>query len=91
MTCIVCMTLVTTVLHVHPFLSFLCHLGVIMAPTRELAMQIYKECRKFSKPLGLQVVCVYGGTGISEQVTWHYTDDMFTEIDSSFLLARSIS
>ncbi|PIK56871.1 putative ATP-dependent RNA helicase DDX46 [Apostichopus japonicus] len=43
-------------------------IALIMAPTRELAMQIYKECRKFSKPLGLQVVCVYGGTGISEQI-----------------------
>ena len=39
-----------------------------MTPTRELAMQIYKEGKKFAKPLGLRVVCVYGGTGISEQV-----------------------
>lgn len=39
-----------------------------MTPTRELALQITKECKKFSKPLGLRVVCVYGGTGISEQV-----------------------
>lgn len=42
--------------------------AVIMTPTRELALQITKECKKFSKPLGLRVVCVYGGTGISEQV-----------------------
>ncbi|XP_071399175.1 probable ATP-dependent RNA helicase DDX46 isoform X4 [Centroberyx affinis] len=41
---------------------------VIMTPTRELALQITKECKKFSKPLGLRVVCVYGGTGISEQI-----------------------
>uniref|UniRef100_A0A3P8WG51 Probable ATP-dependent RNA helicase DDX46 n=1 Tax=Cynoglossus semilaevis TaxID=244447 RepID=A0A3P8WG51_CYNSE len=34
----------------------------------ELALQITKECKKFSKPLGLRVVCVYGGTGISEQI-----------------------
>ncbi|KAK7925220.1 hypothetical protein WMY93_007530 [Mugilogobius chulae] len=33
-----------------------------------LALQITKECKKFSKPLGLRVVCVYGGTGISEQI-----------------------
>ena len=39
-----------------------------MTPTRELALQITKECKKFSKPLSLRVVCVYGGTGISEQV-----------------------
>ncbi|XP_056587583.1 probable ATP-dependent RNA helicase DDX46 isoform X1 [Triplophysa dalaica] len=41
---------------------------VIMTPTRELALQITKECKKFSKSLGLRVVCVYGGTGISEQI-----------------------
>lgn len=45
--------------------------AVIMTPTRELALQITKECKKFSKPLGLRVVCVYGGTGISEQVNTH--------------------
>ena len=42
--------------------------AVIMTPTRELAIQIHKECKKFCKPHGLRVVCVYGGTGISEQV-----------------------
>ena len=31
-------------------------------------MQIGRECKKFTKPLGLRVVCVYGGTGISEQI-----------------------
>ena len=31
-------------------------------------MQIGKECKKFSKPLDLRVVVVYGGTGISEQI-----------------------
>lgn len=43
-------------------------IGVIMTPTRELAMQITKECKKFTKSLSLRVVCVYGGTGISEQI-----------------------
>ncbi|KAL0994809.1 hypothetical protein UPYG_G00127430 [Umbra pygmaea] len=43
-------------------------ISVIMTPTRELALQITKECKKFSKPLNLRVVCVYGGTGISEQI-----------------------
>lgn len=31
-------------------------------------MQIGRECKKFTKALGLRVVCVYGGTGISEQI-----------------------
>lgn len=43
-------------------------IAIIMTPTRELAIQIYNECRKFCKPLKLWSVCVYGGTGISEQI-----------------------
>lgn len=43
-------------------------IAVILTPTRELAMQIYNECRKFCKVLKLWCVCVYGGTGISEQI-----------------------
>ncbi|KAF6213297.1 hypothetical protein GE061_011015 [Apolygus lucorum] len=43
-------------------------ISIIMAPTRELCMQIGKETRKFTKSLNLRVVCVYGGTGISEQI-----------------------
>ena len=39
-----------------------------MTPTRELALQIFRECKKFCKPVGLRVACVYGGTGISEQI-----------------------
>lgn len=42
--------------------------AIIMTPTRELALQIGKECKKFTKALGLHAVCVYGGTGISEQI-----------------------
>ncbi|XP_049803386.1 probable ATP-dependent RNA helicase DDX46 [Schistocerca nitens] len=43
-------------------------IALIMTPTRELCMQIGKECRKFTKALNLRAVCVYGGTGISEQI-----------------------
>ena len=42
--------------------------AVIMTPTRELAIQITKDCKKFAKHLKLRTVCVYGGTGISEQI-----------------------
>lgn len=42
--------------------------AIIMTPTRELCMQIGKDIKKFSKSLGLRAVCVYGGTGISEQI-----------------------
>jgi ATP-dependent RNA helicase DDX46/PRP5 len=44
-------------------------IGLILAPTRELAFQIYGECKSFSKHLGLKCVCVYGGSGVSTQLT----------------------
>lgn len=43
-------------------------ISIVMAPTRELCMQIGKDIKRFAKSLGLRVVCVYGGTGISEQI-----------------------
>lgn len=43
-------------------------IGIIMTPTRELATQIWAECKKFTKSLGLRAVAVYGGTSISEQI-----------------------
>ncbi|GFR93039.1 pre-mRNA-processing ATP-dependent RNA helicase PRP5 [Elysia marginata] len=43
-------------------------IAILMIPTRELALQITTECKKFTKTHGLKVVCVYGGTGISEQI-----------------------
>lgn len=43
-------------------------ISLILSPTRELALQIYTECKKFCKPLKLRAVCVYGGTGISDQI-----------------------
>lgn len=43
-------------------------IGLILAPTRELAIQIATEVRKFSKVLGLRVVCCYGGSGVAAQI-----------------------
>ncbi|KAJ8440856.1 hypothetical protein Cgig2_000744 [Carnegiea gigantea] len=42
-------------------------IGVICAPTRELAHQIYLEARKFAKPYGVRVSAVYGGMSKLEQ------------------------
>ncbi|KAH9621462.1 hypothetical protein KSS87_011600 [Heliosperma pusillum] len=42
-------------------------IGVICAPTRELAHQIYLEAKKFSKSYGLRVSAVYGGMSKLEQ------------------------
>jgi ATP-dependent RNA helicase DDX46/PRP5 len=36
-------------------------ISIIMTPTRELAMQIAKECKKFTKHLNINVVAIYGG------------------------------
>ena len=43
--------------------------GLIMAPTRELVQQIGKDIKKFTKALGLKLVCVYGGSGVAGQIT----------------------
>lgn len=43
-------------------------IAVIMSPTRELAMQTWKEANKFAKQLEIRVACVYGGVGISDQI-----------------------
>ncbi|KAI7898295.1 P-loop containing nucleoside triphosphate hydrolase protein [Cokeromyces recurvatus] len=42
-------------------------IGLILAPTRELAIQIYQETRKFAKAYGLKVAAVYGGASKLEQ------------------------
>lgn len=42
--------------------------AVVLAPTRELAVQIYQECVKFVHRTGLRAVCVYGGTPIGKQL-----------------------
>jgi ATP-dependent RNA helicase DDX46/PRP5 len=39
-----------------------------MSPTRELALQTYKEANKFCRSLDIRVVCAYGGVGISDQI-----------------------
>ena len=42
-------------------------LALIMAPTRELAIQIETETKKIAKYAGIKVVCVVGGVSIQEQ------------------------
>ncbi|KAJ7977676.1 DEAD-box ATP-dependent RNA helicase [Quillaja saponaria] len=42
-------------------------IGVICAPTRELAHQIYLEAKKFAKSHGIRVSAVYGGMSKLEQ------------------------
>ncbi|MEZ0269878.1 MAG: DEAD/DEAH box helicase, partial [Nitrososphaeraceae archaeon] len=41
--------------------------ALIIVPTRELAMQVTSEIRKFSKYLGIRSLAIYGGQGINIQ------------------------
>ncbi len=43
-------------------------IGLIMAPARELAVQIYTECKRFTKALAMRVTAVYGGAGVADQI-----------------------
>ena len=43
-------------------------IGIIMAPARELAVQIHTELKRFTKHLGIKSVCIFGGSGISHQI-----------------------
>ncbi len=42
--------------------------GLILAPTRELALQITTEFKKFAKYTGIKTVSIYGGQGIGIQL-----------------------
>ncbi|KAA3677808.1 ATP-dependent RNA helicase DDX46/PRP5 [Paragonimus westermani] len=43
-------------------------IALLLTPTRELAVQTFKEAKKLCQAMDARVVCVYGGTGISEQI-----------------------
>ncbi|BHF64003.1 Probable ATP-dependent RNA helicase ddx46 [Sparganum proliferum] len=43
-------------------------MAILLTPTRELALQTYKEARRLGNACGFRIACVYGGTGISEQI-----------------------
>lgn len=42
-------------------------IGLVLVPTRELALQVYSEAKKFSSSYKIAVVCAYGGGSKYEQ------------------------
>ena len=40
---------------------------LVLAPTRELAEQIHREARRFSKPYGIQACAAFGGLNKYDQ------------------------
>ena len=42
--------------------------ALIIAPTRELAMQVHESVRTYSKHLALRSACIYGGVDIKPQI-----------------------
>lgn len=42
--------------------------ALVLAPTRELAQQIYEEGQRFSYMTGIACVCIYGGADIRDQL-----------------------
>lgn len=42
--------------------------ALVIAPTRELAMQIFSETKRFSKAISIHCVCAYGGSGLKDQI-----------------------
>ena len=42
--------------------------ALVMAPTRELAQQIYDEARRFTYCTGIATVCIYGGAEVRDQL-----------------------
>ena len=43
-------------------------IGLIIAPTRELVLQIYKETKSFAKVCDIRVVAIYGGVNVQDQL-----------------------
>lgn len=43
-------------------------IGLIVAPTRELATQIHRDCKPYLRALNLRAVCAYGGAPIKDQI-----------------------
>src|SRR4051812_26036195 len=44
-------------------------LGLVLVPTRELAIQVHRALATYGAPVGLRVAAIFGGASMSQQVT----------------------
>jgi len=44
-------------------------IALVIAPARELAVQIHKEVKRFLKSLQIESVCMYGGSHVGDQIS----------------------
>lgn len=44
-------------------------IAMVLAPTRELVVQIGREIRRFAKVVNLSCTCVFGGSGVANQIS----------------------
>ena len=44
-------------------------IGLVLVPTRELAIQVFQEIRIFTKFLNLNASCIFGGSAIGNQIS----------------------
>ena len=58
---------------------------LIVTPTRELAIQIYEQCRMFAKNTGLMAQCLYGGTDVRFVRSVSLSLSNFYQHESSFV------
>ena len=57
--------------------------GLVLVPTRELAMQVAEAIHKYAKGVGISVVPIYGGAPISVQIRTLERGAGIVERDSS--------
>lgn len=55
--------------------------ALVISPTRELAVQIFNEARKFANRSIIKVCCIYGGTG-----TKHQSDNVLVSVFGFFVI-----
>ncbi len=46
-----------------------CVQGLVVVPARELALQVFENLRPFAKALGIEMLVIYGGMSITDQIS----------------------